>query len=262
MQQALACSRGLCSSARSARRGGALAGNLECVLWDQYARSYDNLAKHFRPYRDLVSEVCDHLDDPGQRSLRILDAGCGTGNYSWELARRGHRVVGVDASLAMLTRAEAKRIGVSEYPTFVQHDLNLPLPFADHSFDAAIMTMVLYALPEPRVLLHELRRVVVDNGLLAVVTMRKPADIWGSLAEVYRKDGLPAAARTVRWLAGVGVWNLLINARHSIGNYRLLEPDELGALLDASGWQTRMTAVTYTCRTASLAVASATEDSA
>ena len=36
---------------------------------------------------------------------RILDAGCGTGNYARELARRGYRVVGVDASPRLLAAA-------------------------------------------------------------------------------------------------------------------------------------------------------------
>lgn len=38
----------------------------------------------------------------------VLDAGCGTGRVAIELARRGHRVVGVDSDPAMLEVARAK----------------------------------------------------------------------------------------------------------------------------------------------------------
>ena len=37
----------------------------------------------------------------------VLDAGCGTGRYAWELARRGYRVAGIDLSASLL--AEARR---------------------------------------------------------------------------------------------------------------------------------------------------------
>lgn len=38
----------------------------------------------------------------------IVDAGCGTGRISVELARRGHTVIGIDNDAEMLTRARVK----------------------------------------------------------------------------------------------------------------------------------------------------------
>lgn len=45
---------------------------------------------------------------------RVLDAGCGTGRVAIELARRGHRVVGldVDASMVAEARKDGERAGV------------------------------------------------------------------------------------------------------------------------------------------------------
>ena len=45
---------------------------------------------------------------PGHRPLDALDAGCGTGFLSFELAARGHRVTGVDFAPAMLAEARRK----------------------------------------------------------------------------------------------------------------------------------------------------------
>src|SRR3990167_9245761 len=106
--------------------------SLERFFWNQYAKSYDTLLRHYRPYQDLLQEVCGHIDSYAKgRSLRILDVGCGTGNYSMELSNRGHRVVGIDFSPSMLKRAEHKKDGGFEWPQFLLNDLNKTLPFTD-----------------------------------------------------------------------------------------------------------------------------------
>src|SRR6202011_5900613 len=51
----------------------------------------------------------------GRQALDALDAGCGTGFLSFELAARGHRVTGIDFAPAMLAEARRKAVerGVS-----------------------------------------------------------------------------------------------------------------------------------------------------
>jgi SAM-dependent methyltransferase len=70
------------------------------------------------------------------RSARVVDFGCGHGRHANELARRGHRVVGVDRvpGFVELARAEAERESLDA--EFVEADLRaLRLP---SEFDAAI----------------------------------------------------------------------------------------------------------------------------
>jgi SAM-dependent methyltransferase len=59
------------------------------------------------------------LDRPG----RVLDAGCGTGRVALELARRGHRVVGVDLDQSMLEQARAASAGAGLDVRWVHGDL-------------------------------------------------------------------------------------------------------------------------------------------
>lgn len=43
------------------------------------------------------------------RGARVLDAGCGTGSFSYDLARRGAKVVGVDVSARLIEIARTRR---------------------------------------------------------------------------------------------------------------------------------------------------------
>ncbi len=66
--------------------------------WQAMAESGQNIHGE----ADLVESLLPGVDH------RVLDAGCGTGRVAIELARRGHRVWGVDSDPRMLKSARAK----------------------------------------------------------------------------------------------------------------------------------------------------------
>ncbi len=90
-----------------------------------YARQYDALYGD----KDYQAE-CDALAELMRRHARgatstVLDLGCGTGTHDMLLSDRGHRVTGVDISVAMLDQARAKvaqRSG-TEAPEFLEGDV-------------------------------------------------------------------------------------------------------------------------------------------
>lgn len=69
----------------------------------EYAQRFSELA---RSGKDVHGEAhfVDGLLEPGSR---VVDAGCGTGRVGIELARRGHRVAGVDLDGSMLAEARS-----------------------------------------------------------------------------------------------------------------------------------------------------------
>jgi SAM-dependent methyltransferase len=73
-----------------------------------YAGTYDAIyrSKDYAGEVDLVERILLRHGLRGPK--RILDLGCGTGNHALPLAERGHTVVGIDRSTAMLEQARAK----------------------------------------------------------------------------------------------------------------------------------------------------------
>jgi ubiquinone/menaquinone biosynthesis C-methylase UbiE len=104
----------------------------------------------------------------GRGSLDALDAGCGTGFLSFELATRGHRVTGVDFAPAMLAEARRKSAERTVPVRFEEADVE-HLPFPGGSFDLTISRHVLWTLPHPEAAIDEWIRVLRSGGRLIVV---------------------------------------------------------------------------------------------
>lgn len=75
---------------------------------ETFAALYDRLIGDVG-YGERSVYLLGLFDRFGRRPSLLLDLACGTGNFSYEMARRGIEVIGVDLSDDMLTEAEAKR---------------------------------------------------------------------------------------------------------------------------------------------------------
>lgn len=97
--------------------------------------------------------------------LRILDAGTGTGYFSILLARRGHKMTGIDLTHAMI--AEAKTQAETEgLPIRFEVMDAQALSFANESFDAVISRNLTWTLPDPETAYREWFRVLKKDGVL------------------------------------------------------------------------------------------------
>lgn len=151
------------------------------VVKAQVAQHWDRRAAHFdedfghsiatpgeRAAWDRILALVVPHSGPKGGPLDALDAGCGTGFLSLELAALGHRVTGVDFAPSML---EAARRKASERGLAVrfEHADAENLPFAAASFDLAISRHVLWTLPHPEAAIDEWKRVLQPGGRLAVI---------------------------------------------------------------------------------------------
>jgi ubiquinone/menaquinone biosynthesis C-methylase UbiE len=98
--------------------------------------------------------------------LRWLDVGCGTGAFTEELIK--HRspksVVAIDPSAEQIAFARS-RPGLENVEFHIGDARSLP--FADDSFDIAVMALVIHFVPEPAEAVAEMARVVRPGGLAA-----------------------------------------------------------------------------------------------
>ena len=117
-------------------------------------------------HRDMVAAYLSDLDVP--ESAHVVEVGCGTGAIARMITSsiRVSEYVGTDPSPQLLERARELADGDSCL-RFEQAD-GVSLPFADASFDLAIVHRVLSHVPDPQRVLSEAVRVTRPGGLLAV----------------------------------------------------------------------------------------------
>ncbi|MEW6517184.1 MAG: class I SAM-dependent methyltransferase [candidate division FCPU426 bacterium] len=100
---------------------------------------------------------------------RLLDAGCGTGNYAIALAKAGFRVIGTDFADGMLAKAQEKiSRDLSENVSFRRADLNYPLDFPQEYFDYVVSMSVMQAVADFYFTLSEFHRVLKPQGTIVL----------------------------------------------------------------------------------------------
>lgn len=147
------------------------------IRFDDGAAYERNMGK----WSELAAET--FLDWLSPKSgLRWLDVGCGNGAFTEMLVERCApvSVQGIDPSEEMLAYARSRpALHVAQ---FRQGDA-MAQPFPDDTFDAAVMPLVIFFVPDPAKGVAEMARVVVPGGVVA-------AYAWDMLGGGFPYDAL------------------------------------------------------------------------
>ena len=156
--------------------------NSEAVEYDSWYGS--PLGRHV----DEVETECGQELLAPSPGMRILDAGCGTGNLSLKLARMGCSVTGVDISENMLAVAREKAIREGLEAEFTNMDV-CALKFPDECFEAAVSMAAFEFVADRKKALEEMFRAVRKGGTVLVGTINRESP-WGEMyAEAAKSEG-------------------------------------------------------------------------
>lgn len=139
-----------------------MTGDLAPDAWDERRRSFGAVAREYAQLRPgYPAEAVASL--LGDRPLRVLDLGAGTGKLTEQLLAAGHEVVAVDPSAEMLAELTAS---FPQAQAAVGGAEQLPVPDAD--VDAVVAGQAAHWF-DPARTAPELRRVLRPGGVVGFV---------------------------------------------------------------------------------------------
>jgi 2-polyprenyl-3-methyl-5-hydroxy-6-metoxy-1,4-benzoquinol methylase len=105
------------------------------------------------------------------RGAKVLDVGCGLGDFSQRLSDLGADVTACDLGAGLVDRTRA-RVGCT---AVVADALNLSATFEPESFDIVLSSECIEHTPDPKRAVREMARLVKPGGCLSIST---PNRLW------------------------------------------------------------------------------------
>jgi len=131
----------------------------------------------------------------------ILDAGCGTGEFTADLAKNfpESEVVGVDYSKEMLTLCQSKPENLH-----LQIGNLLDLPFSDGEFDLTLCLGVMSNIERRnwKTLIKELSRVTKKCVIIQTINKNSPLFLLAKIRQFFRKEKFLFEGTTIKEITG------------------------------------------------------------
>src|SRR5581483_3780435 len=225
----------------------------EREFWKSYLEKYSFII-NVHDYWNLLDFIYRVLGNP-KPGYRVLDAGCGIGNYGTFLLMKtiygrrrslmrtaaSYEYVGVDFVSEAIAQAQRTHDGFSRefanggppaHYDYLVADLERPLPFPARSFDQVCMNLVVSYLQEAPQTLADMARLLKPNGRIVITSLKPFADlsqVYRNYISVAEEPGQIEEARKLLSNAGK------VMAKEAEGVYRFFTEEELADLLKEAG---------------------------
>jgi SAM-dependent methyltransferase len=170
------------------------------IVFDRAAAFYDE-TRGFPPGVDR--DVAAFISRCGNLTARshVVEIGIGTGRIGLPLSRHAGAYYGVDLSQAMMGKLRDKQ---TAEPVHVAQADATRLPFAAHSFDAAVAVHIFHLIPTWQAALAEVERVLRPDALLLLCwngdnedpRITKLWNAWNAVIPPERRQQVGAQADT------------------------------------------------------------------
>lgn len=196
----------------------------------------------------MYTRIAELLDRAGAHL--VADIGCGEGALTAAVRSPRLQIIGIDASLTMLSAYPGERVRADARQ----------LPFASGSLDAAVMVNMLYHLQDPVAAIREAHRILRPSGQFVATAISRYdspelAAIWRPTASTFDAEEASGIVTSVFGAAEAEHWDaplITLPDRDAVRDYligRYVPPDQAAASAARIG-----TPVTITKRGAFISV--------
>jgi ubiquinone/menaquinone biosynthesis C-methylase UbiE len=167
--------------------------------YNERSKSYDEIfdTLYFKVYDAITWK---HLEPyvPTDPNALVLDAGGGTGRWAIRMARKGCKVVLIDASEGMLKAAEkkVKEEGLQHKITIKKGDIT-KTDYADETFDMILCEHALFLFKEPDIVIKELKRILKKKSSLIISAQNRYVQSLSSLSSKPSVDNVDRAFKVL-----------------------------------------------------------------
>ena len=169
---------------------------------------YDQIAAEYARNRQVHPQVLEALCQAVSETSRVLEVGCGTGNYAIALASRtGCACWGIDPSAEMLSKARARSSDVR----FALGRAECP-DFGRGSFDLVFSVDVIHHVQDRPTAFREAHRVLAAGGRVCTVTdsewilrHRQPLATYFPETVPVELERYPSIAELRAWMEKAGL---------------------------------------------------------
>ncbi|MFP3154651.1 class I SAM-dependent methyltransferase [Lachnospiraceae bacterium ZAX-1] len=130
-------------------------------FWGRYAKLYDFEINNTS--RVAYDEMYRLMSSVLQKNMDVLEVATGTGLIATHIANSVKSIMATDFSLGMIEKAKKKPC--PDNVRFMVEDAT-DLSFPDRTFDAVIISNALHIMPNPQMVLKNIKRVLKPEGLL------------------------------------------------------------------------------------------------